>query len=228
MNQKQALIQSLYTQFNQGDLLSFFVHLVLAAVLAFFLGRIYVRFGTSLSNREQFARNFILLTMTTMLIITVVKSSLALSLGLVGALSIIRFRAAIKEPEELSYLFLAISIGLGLGAKQALVTVTAFGVMVAIIIAKHYVSRPGHRPNLFLTISADTSRKITLPQILETLKGHSSGAMLKRFDHTPTSMEACFLANFDSIEKVHAFTEQLNTLGEGLRVSFIEEKGINA
>jgi hypothetical protein len=226
MNQKQALIQSLYTQFNQVDVLSFFVHLVLAAVLAFILGRVYMRFGTSLSNREQFARNFVLLTMTTMLIITVVKSSLALSLGLVGALSIIRFRAAIKEPEELSYLFLAISVGLGLGAKQTVVTVVAFGVMVGIIIAKHYFSQTSHRPNLFLTISADPSRKITLPLLLDTLKGHSSGAILKRFDHTPTAVEACFLASFDSVEKVHACTEQLNSLGEGLHVSFIEEKGI--
>lgn len=58
-----------------------------------------------------------------MLVITVVKSSLALSLGLVGALSIIRFRSAIKEPEELTYLFLAISLGLGFGANQTVITI---------------------------------------------------------------------------------------------------------
>ena len=56
------------------------------------------------------------------LVIMVVKSSLALSLGLVGALSIVRFRTPIKEPEELVYLFLAIAIGLGLGAGQVLIT----------------------------------------------------------------------------------------------------------
>ena len=57
-----------------------------------------------------------------MVMITIVKSSLALSLGLVGALSIVRFRTAIKEPEELSYAFLSIAIGLGLGADQRLTT----------------------------------------------------------------------------------------------------------
>ena len=51
-------------------------------------------------------------------VILIVKSSLALSLGLVGALSIVRFRTPIKEPEELIYLFLAIAIGLGFGAGQ--------------------------------------------------------------------------------------------------------------
>ena len=53
-----------------------------------------------------------------MIIITIVKSSLALSLGLVGALSIVRFRTAIKDPEELSFLFISIAIGLGMGANQ--------------------------------------------------------------------------------------------------------------
>ena len=57
-----------------------------------------------------FFKNFTSLTLITTLIITVVKSSLALSLGLVGALSIVRFRAAIKEPEELVYLFICIAI----------------------------------------------------------------------------------------------------------------------
>ena len=60
------------------------------------------------------------------------KSSLALSLGLVGALSIVRFRAAIKEPEELVYLFLVIATGLGCGADQ--IKITLIGVVVAILL----------------------------------------------------------------------------------------------
>ena len=95
------------------------ISLALAAVLGSILGQVYIRFGHSLSNRKLFARNFLVLVVTTTLIISIVRSSLALSLGLVGALSIVRFRAAIKEPEELAFLFLAISIGLGLGAGQA-------------------------------------------------------------------------------------------------------------
>jgi hypothetical protein len=228
MSSKDALIQSLSTQFGQADLLSFAVHMLLAAVLAFLLGRVYVRFGTSLSNRDLFARNFVLLTTTTMLIITVVKSSLALSLGLVGALSIIRFRAAIKEPEELSYLFLAIAVGLGLGAKQTVITLAAFAVMVLIVVLKHLVSRPGGRPNLYLTIGSESPRQITLPQLLQILQRHSSGATLKRFDETPTSVEAAFLASFDSLEQVQACTDQLRALGDGMRISYLEEKGIGA
>ena len=61
--------------------------------------------------------------LTVFMVITVVKSSLALSLGLVGALSIVRFRTPIKEPEELGYLFLTIAIGLGFGAGFELITI---------------------------------------------------------------------------------------------------------
>ena len=63
-----------------------------------------------------------LLSLVTFLVILIVKSSLALSLGLVGALSIVRFRTPIKEPEELIYLFLSIAIGLGYGAGQIVPT----------------------------------------------------------------------------------------------------------
>ena len=79
-------------------------------------------FGNSFSDRFVMAGSFVMLALVTMLVITVVKSSLALSLGLVGALSIVRFRTPIKEPEDLIYLFLAIAIGLGVGASSIYIT----------------------------------------------------------------------------------------------------------
>ena len=66
-------------------LLGFVRNIALGAVLALLLERVYTRYGHSLSNRQVFARHFFLLAMTTTLIITVVQSSLALSLGLIGA-----------------------------------------------------------------------------------------------------------------------------------------------
>lgn len=118
--------------FQQGevDLGRALVGLVLALGLAQILSWHYVRFARVLSNKRKFARMFIFIAVTTLLIITVVKSSLALSLGLVGALSIIRFRTPIKEPEELAYLFLAIATGIGMGAGQEVVTIVVFAVLL--------------------------------------------------------------------------------------------------
>ena len=114
-------------------IISFIVSLIIAGLLSVLLGKLYNRYGNVLSNRKYFSKNFFIITETTVLIITVVKSSLALSLGLVGALSIIRFRAAIKEPEELGYLFLAIGIGLGCGANQILITTISFIIISFVI-----------------------------------------------------------------------------------------------
>ena len=131
MNKNESLLQFFSAQSAEIPYGLFLINFVLAAVLAHLLGRLYARFGHSLSNREMFGRNFMVLSMTTMLIITIVKSSLALSLGLVGALSIIRFRTAVKEPEELGYLFICIAIGLGLGAQQTVITLVAFAILSA-------------------------------------------------------------------------------------------------
>mgnify|MGYP005651658769 FL=1 len=93
------------------------LNLIVAVILSMIIRWHFKRFGSTLSNRDEFAQVFPFVSLTVVLIIMVVKSSLALSLGLVGALSIVRFRTPIKEPEELAYLFVSIAVGLGLGAS---------------------------------------------------------------------------------------------------------------
>lgn len=114
------------------DLQNFVINLFIVGILSYFIKLLYIRFSTTLSNREEFSKNFVILGITTCIVITVVKNSLALSLGLVGALSIVRFRAAIKEPEELVYLFLIIATGLGAGAGQ--IKITVYGILFSGII----------------------------------------------------------------------------------------------
>jgi len=106
--------------------------LTCSAILSFFVQIFYINFSSTLSNRIHFSKNFVVLGVTTCIIIMIVKNSLALSLGLVGALSIVRFRAAIKEPEELVYLFLIITAGLGCGSGQLKITIV--GVIFSLLI----------------------------------------------------------------------------------------------
>lgn len=207
----------------------FILNFVLAAGLAFLLGQAYVRFGHALSNRKAFARNFLLLTLTTTLIISIVKSSLALSLGLVGALSIVRFRAAIKEPEELAYLFLAISVGLGLGANQTAVTVVAFGVILGLVAARHLLlRRRPESPNLYLTVTSPAPQKLSASQVLDALTQAGGTGSLKRFDETPESLEVSLLVAFKDVARLEQFNQRLRSLSEGVRLSYLEERGIGA
>ena len=112
---------------------NFFVALLLSLILAYLVKFTYIKVSSSLNDKEHFSETFVPLAIITTLVITVIKFSLALSLGLVGALSIVRFRAAIKEPEELVYLFFIIGIGLANGANQFLVSILATIITVSIL-----------------------------------------------------------------------------------------------
>lgn len=222
----QTFQEFLASQSAQIPVLGFVINLLLTALLSYILRGVYVKYGASLSNRRAFARNLILMAVTTMLIITVVKSSLALSLGLVGALSIVRFRAAIKEPEELAYLFLAISIGLGLGADQRVITVVAFAIIVGIIWLMKYSSRSEENQNLYLTVSSHNPEKVELEEIVQVLKTHCSAVSLKRFDDTKELLEAAFLVEFEDFPQLEATRASLLGLGDDVRVTFLENRGI--
>lgn len=209
------------------DLQSFGVDLAIAGVLAAALAVTYVYCGTSLSNRRAFARNFVLLAMTTCLIITIVKANLALSLGLVGALSIVRFRSAIKEPEELAYLFLAIAIGLGLGANQRAVTSTAFAVILGVIWIWSRFRSSAAGPNLLVTVHSRGADRARLEDVIETLRRSTSALDLKRFDEDDEVLEASFLVEFESFDTLNRGKEELRRLSPSLRVSFLENKGLS-
>ncbi len=197
-----------------------------AAVLGALLGQVYVHFGHSLSNRRQFARNFLILTVTTTLIISIVKTSLALSLGLVGALSIVRFRAAIKEPEELAFLFLAISVGLGLGAGQALITLVALIVILGLIMLRSIASRSPGQPNLYLTVASPAGANLGANKLLELLTSVGATANLKRFDQSPELLEAAFTVDFKGVNRLEQFTQKVREFSPGARISCLDDRGV--
>ena len=213
-------------QFLPQDVKSFFLDLGLVTILAFLLSKIYVKYGNSLSNRKAFSNNFIILGLTTMFIITVVKASLSLSLGLVGALSIVRFRSAIKEPEEWAYLFLVISLGLGIGAGQRYVTLLAFAFICLILVLRGIFTKTYKEQNLFLTISSNSLEKVNLTQIVDTLKKSASLVILRRSDRTENSMELVLYVRFANLAKLEKAEELLRSLDKSVKVSFVADKGI--
>lgn len=110
-------------QFAEQSISAVLINLFLCMMLVSLIGWFYKKFSRSLGGKTHVGAILPLIGLTVFMVITVVKSSLALSLGLVGALSIVRFRTPIKEPEELGYLFLTIAVGLGFGAGFSLLTV---------------------------------------------------------------------------------------------------------
>ena len=208
-------------------LFGFILNIILSAILAILLSWLYARYGNSLSNRKQFGRNFLLITLTTVLVISIVKSSLALSLGLVGALSIIRFRAAIKEPEELAYLFLAIAIGLGFGANQTAVTIVAFMIIsMILIIAKKFSKKFHDNQNLHLTVQSKDPDKISIGTILKVLENNCEVVDLRRLDETNKIIEASFMVELKNIDQLSKANGELQNLDDNVKVTFLDNKGL--
>ena len=200
------------------------IALILAALMSYILSAIYIHYGTALSNRRRFASNFLLLTTTTTLVISVVKSSLALSLGLVGALSIVRFRAAIKEPQELAFLFFAIAIGLGLGASQFLITVISF-IIICVLVTFHYLGGTKKQDhNLSLTISGKPSSAVTLKKVSDLLAKHCLSVHLKRFDSDAQVFEASFFVTFDSFEALEKARDAMSSLSKSVKVIYLDRE----
>lgn len=207
------------------SLLSLMINLAIGLAISLVTGFHYKKFASSLSNRVMFAKNFPFILLTTILIITIVKSSLALSLGLVGALSIVRFRTPIKEPEELCYLFICIAVGLGLGANQTLPTVAATAVILGAIAIVRWRSLKEESRNLFLSLNcSESDSQNNLPQRTnEIILKHARQSDLRRIDTKEKNWEAIFFIDLPSFESTHQLLSELKTEFPGISVTLIDQ-----
>jgi len=214
----------LVTENAQISIVDFLINAGIIFVLALILEFTYARCAKSLSGRKAFAANFFLIAFTTMLIITIVKSSLALSLGLVGALSIVRFRSAIKEPEELAYLFFSISLGLGLGANQVYIVIAAFAVLMLILWVRFFLSGREESQNLFVTISSIGDQKPQLDIVQSLMRKHFARHQLKRFDEQGKMTEFSFIADIKNSVNLESFRNEMQKTYPEISISFLDSK----
>lgn len=207
---------------NNVPLSEFLLNILVATILAGLLRLFYIHFGNAISNRRRFANNFLPLALGTLLIIMIVKSSIALSLGLVGALSIVRFRAAIKDPEELVYLFMIIGVGLACGANQPILASIAIVVILSVlwISKKIHGEAAGNVGRLFLNITTDLD---DLEQVSAVLLAHLPYVELKRLDTLDQGLDLSFVARADNPEQINQLQQALRKLSDNTRLSLLEQ-----
>jgi hypothetical protein len=225
----------LINQFDLGasdtfSLTSYILNIVLCILLLFFLSVVYVKYGRSLSNRSHLSKVLILVGVTTFIIISIVKSSLALSLGLVGALSIIRFRTAIKEPEELGYFFIAIAIGLGFGANQPFPTVIGMAfVFLVVVLSNRKKTMQDLGQNLIVSLSginADIDLKDLQSKILNIVSQNSTRTELVRLNINESGLDCNFLIVLSDYKSVNKITDGLLGLNKNISMTFIDSQNM--
>ena len=123
--------------------------MLIALVLSFFVGMfiffIYTKTFAGVMYSSSFAVTLVALTMITTLVILAVTSNVVLSLGMVGALSIVRFRTAIKEPLDIAFLFWSIAAGIVLAAGMiplAIIGSVIIGVILLLFVNRKSASNP--------------------------------------------------------------------------------------
>ena len=215
----------------QIDFGNFFIAILLSLVLAYIVKLTYIKVGRALNDKDYFSDTFIPLAIITTLVITVIKFSLALSLGLVGALSIVRFRAAIKEPEELVYLFFIIAIGLANGANQFLLSIIATIIILTFLFIRNiYKSKKVNDGNLIsdsniLSVNVLNNDKKSIDEIINQLKSNFKYLKLKSANIEKTSSNYVFWYESDS-ENVEKILKNISKISnENVNISIYSKSG---
>jgi uncharacterized membrane protein YhiD involved in acid resistance len=135
---KSSFLESV-TEFSAVDTL---IGMMFALVMGLFIFVVYKKTFNGVMYSTGFAMTLVGLSLVTTLVIMAVTSNVVLSLGMVGALSIVRFRAAIKEPMEIVYLFWAIAVGIVIGA--GMIPLAVIGSVIIGLILMVFANRRIH------------------------------------------------------------------------------------
>ncbi|MBR5367850.1 MAG: DUF4956 domain-containing protein [Lachnospiraceae bacterium] len=135
---KSSFLESV-TEFSVVDTL---IGMLFALVIGLFIFVIYKKTFSGIMYSTGFAMSLIGLALVTTLVIMAVTSNVVLSLGMVGALSIVRFRAAIKEPMEIVFLFWSLAVGIVIGA--GMIPLAVIGSVIIGLILVLFVNRRFH------------------------------------------------------------------------------------
>ena len=206
------------------------LNLLIAAIVSVIIKIHYRRYGSVITNREEFGNVFPFIVLTTVLVISVVKSSLALSLGLVGALSIVRFRTPIKEPEELAYLFISIAAGLGFGANQTLPTlVSILFILICMSLIKFNAKKIIDK-SIYLTIEHNNLSKANSDQITKKINAiiakQNETFDLKRLDISAESFQVTYLVNIKKIETLEEIIKIIRSEYPDVIINFIDQNQV--
>ena len=206
---KNSFLNKINTDISTTDVL---VVLLATAILGVYLFFIYRMVCKKAFYSKSFAISLVVIALVTSIIIITIQSSVVISLGMVGALSIVRFRTAIKDPMDLAFLFWAISIGIICGAN--LYEIALEGSLVITFVMLLLYTVPNVQPAHLLLINA--TDLMAEAEINEILKGSTRYYKVKSRNITSIGIdmiielkskdEAELIKNISELEKVESVT----------------------
>lgn len=151
-----------------SSILTIILSMVAAVVLGWGIAWVYRRNYRGVMYSSNFSMTLIMMTLITTPVVLCIRNSVALSMGMVGALSIVRFRTAVKDPLDTAYMFWALTTGILLGAGQFLLTavsVVFIGLLLTLLV--NVQSKGINSYLLVVRMSGEAERSVT--QIVNSL-----------------------------------------------------------
>lgn len=166
MSFKDIFKSSFLENIASVSLLDMVIALLLAFGVGMFIFLVYKKTYQGVMYSSSFGTTLVALTMITTVVILAVTSNVVLSLGMVGALSIVRFRTAIKEPLDIAFLFWSIAVGIVLAA--GMIPLAILGSVVIGVILLVFVNRKSHcNPYIIVLSCADSASEKSATAFLE-------------------------------------------------------------
>ena len=186
MSMQDILKKSFLSQFDSDlSTTSILLTLVVAAAIGIYIFVIYRMVCRKAFYSKSFAISLPVIAMITASIIISIQSNAVISLGMVGALSIVRFRTAVKEPMDLAFLFWTISVGIICGASLYELALEASVMITVVMLGLHFV--PNARPALLLLVNGRDPR--IQEELDKVLKANTSFYKVKSRNRTADGID---------------------------------------
>ena len=168
------------------------IGILLSAILAFFVYFVYKKTYSGVMYSKNFNVTLLMVTIVTTMVMLIIGSNLALSLGMVGALSIIRFRTAVKDTKDSAYIFWAIAIGIACGAGIYSIAVLG-SVVIAVIL---FLMNKGIMDDSRYLVIVHGGEDVSIEDITETVSRHCKKTTLKMKNITASNVDMTYEVTF--------------------------------
>ncbi len=200
-----------------SSLLTIIFTMVLALVLGCVIAWVYRRNYRGVMFSGNFTLTLIMMTLITAPVVLCIKNSIALSMGMVGALSIVRFRTAVKDPLDTAYMFWALTTGILLGAGQFLLTVVAI-VLIAIMMTVLVNIQSKGVNSYLLVIRASAEAERSVAQLV-------SGIRIQKLKSKTVNGSSVEMTYEVRVDKPDALLNRLNSVPGVIDATLVSYQG---
>ena len=203
MIKKSVLESAVYDQsMTGGTYATIVIDMAVALLIGYIIYRIYKRFFAGAVYSRTFAVTLIGMTALTCMVTLAISTNIVISLGMVGALSIVRYRTAIKDPLDIMYLFWAITEGITIGASMYMLAAIGMLIMLIIVIGMSRMRQKNNAYVMVVHFSTDSAKEAILSELRSYVYSVKNSIM--RDDRTEMTIQIDMPKDDGIAEKIRA------------------------